>query len=320
MAIEFHCPQCNQLLRTPDGTGGKQARCPQCGAVANIPMQAPEGEPDEVPPLADQDNAPPTGDPPVGAGSDTDTMAWAPSEEDTANPYAAPAAASHEEYRPADGGTRNGPPWERDGYSVRSFWDTATGVLGSPTELFGQMRRSGGLGAPILFALIGGMTGSLISTLWWSLLQAGVFSFAAMAEGADPGEAAATVVMIPFMIMQAIVGGLIGVLMAIFVGSALIHLALMMLGGANYPFETTFRVVSYTNGAVGLLQLIPCIGPLIGLVLYYVATIVGVAETQEISGGKAAAAVFLPLLLCAGLCFVPIAVLAFIVGIPVFAG
>lgn len=37
MAIEFRCTQCGKLLRTADGTAGKQAKCPSCGTVVTIP-------------------------------------------------------------------------------------------------------------------------------------------------------------------------------------------------------------------------------------------------------------------------------------------
>lgn len=37
MPIEFRCTACDKLLRTPDGTAGKQAKCPECGAVMQIP-------------------------------------------------------------------------------------------------------------------------------------------------------------------------------------------------------------------------------------------------------------------------------------------
>ena len=40
MPIEFRCTQCNRLLRTEDGTEGKEARCPGCGAVVRIPTGA----------------------------------------------------------------------------------------------------------------------------------------------------------------------------------------------------------------------------------------------------------------------------------------
>jgi hypothetical protein len=42
MPIEFPCPQCNQLLRTPDGTGGRKAKCPQCASLVDIPNAQPE--------------------------------------------------------------------------------------------------------------------------------------------------------------------------------------------------------------------------------------------------------------------------------------
>src|SRR5262245_48108193 len=37
MAIEFHCSQCGQLLRVPDSSRGKGARCPGCKAVMVVP-------------------------------------------------------------------------------------------------------------------------------------------------------------------------------------------------------------------------------------------------------------------------------------------
>jgi hypothetical protein len=37
MAIEFRCTGCRKLLRSDDDAAGKQARCPECGAVAEVP-------------------------------------------------------------------------------------------------------------------------------------------------------------------------------------------------------------------------------------------------------------------------------------------
>ena len=48
MPIEFRCAQCGKLLRTPDETAGKQAKCPECGAVMRIPAPVP-GSPLPVP-------------------------------------------------------------------------------------------------------------------------------------------------------------------------------------------------------------------------------------------------------------------------------
>lgn len=38
MPIEFRCPRCQKLLHTPDGSEGKQAKCPECGAISEIPI------------------------------------------------------------------------------------------------------------------------------------------------------------------------------------------------------------------------------------------------------------------------------------------
>lgn len=37
MAIEFHCPNCNKLLRTSDDKAGAQAKCPECGNTVRVP-------------------------------------------------------------------------------------------------------------------------------------------------------------------------------------------------------------------------------------------------------------------------------------------
>jgi hypothetical protein len=37
MPIEFHCSQCDKLLRVPDESAGKKSKCPHCGAISDIP-------------------------------------------------------------------------------------------------------------------------------------------------------------------------------------------------------------------------------------------------------------------------------------------
>jgi phage FluMu protein Com len=49
MPIEFHCTNCQKLLRTQDGTAGKQAKCPTCGTILQIPSPAVGPPPFEAP-------------------------------------------------------------------------------------------------------------------------------------------------------------------------------------------------------------------------------------------------------------------------------
>lgn len=37
MPIEFSCPECATLIRTPDATAGKKGKCPGCAAIVRIP-------------------------------------------------------------------------------------------------------------------------------------------------------------------------------------------------------------------------------------------------------------------------------------------
>ena len=42
MPIEIACPQCKKLLKVPDEAAGKQARCPACQTIADVPITAVE--------------------------------------------------------------------------------------------------------------------------------------------------------------------------------------------------------------------------------------------------------------------------------------
>ncbi len=79
MAIEFRCTQCEKLLRTGDDTAGKQAKCPECGAVMSVPM--PDG--------ATVQPKQPTGSPEAAVSPFASAPAAAAP--DSMNPYQSPA-------------------------------------------------------------------------------------------------------------------------------------------------------------------------------------------------------------------------------------
>ena len=74
----------------------------------------------------------------------------------------------------------------------------------------------------------------------------------------------------------------------------------MIVGGANQPFETTFRVLAFTQGSTGPLQIIPLCGGLISGVWAIVCYCIGLARAHETDTGRAVLAVFLPLIVCCG--------------------
>jgi hypothetical protein len=92
--------------------------------------------------------------------------------------------------------------------------------------------------------------------------------------------------------------------MGLFIGSAILHLCLMLVGGANRSFETTFRVVCFTGGAANLFSMVPICGGFVALIYSIVLECIGLTRAHQTTTGKALMAIFLPLIACCGLCIV----------------
>jgi hypothetical protein len=190
--------------------------------------------------------------------------------------------------------TRTGLPWEhrRERGLFNAFVETLVMVLTKPGEAFTVMKREGGLGEPLIYALIGGCLGGIVSILFsLGLRSVGFFvdrhdTFSAMT---GMGGSAAFIILVPLLIV-----------IGLFIGSAIVHLCLMIVGGANQSFETTFRVIAFSQGSTGLLQMIPICGGLIAGVWAIVCNCIGLARAHETDTGRAVLAVFLPLIVCCG--------------------
>jgi hypothetical protein len=218
------------------------------------------------------------------------------------NPYSSPAATSYSQPayqpRPIHDGHRRGLPWENDP-SMDSFGDTMNLVLGSPREAFQMMRRSGGIGNPMGFFIIGGVIGQIASAIYTTILQAIIL---AADGGVFPWEG--LIVYGAFQLLGGIVGIVIAGAVGMFISAAIAHVCLMMVGGANAGYEATYRVLCYGAGSVWVLNAIPIVGPLVGVFMIFAVLIHGYTHAHEIPGGKAALAVFLPfLLVCCLSCF-----------------
>jgi hypothetical protein len=299
MPIEFRCRRCQKLLRTPDDTVGKQAQCPQCGEVQTIPPPAQAAAP-IAPPVANPFTTPPAQPAPAVNGGPA-AGAY--------NPYQAPSASTAPPVHAWQSGPRNGPPWEAEGPSPGSFWATIKEFFSDVSGFFATMRVEGGIGLPLLFMLICAAIGGLGYALQQAALAAvGV----AMPGGAMPDNPAETA----GFFVGLILGGLCGVafiaLLISFISSAIYHVMLLLLGGANNGFEATYRVVAYTSGLSFLMYLIPCCGNYIGGLASIVLTIVGLAYGHDTSGWRAAGAVLLPMGVC---CIAGIGLAAALVGL-----
>jgi len=190
---------------------------------------------------------------------------------------------------------RTGLPWEhrRERGFFNAFIETLSMVLTRPAEAFSVMKREGGLGEPLIYALIGGCVGGIVSFLFTLGFQSiGLFADRSNSLAAMTGMGIGSVAMIILLPLFIVV--------FLFIWSALAHVCLMIVGGANHSFETTFRVLAFTQGSTGPLQIIPLCGGVISGVWALVCNCIGLARAHETDTGRAVLAIFLPLIVCCG--------------------
>jgi hypothetical protein len=189
---------------------------------------------------------------------------------------------------------RSGLPWDERQTKglLNAFIETLKMVLSKPVAAFTAMKREGGLGEPLLYAVIGGTFGGVFAV---------TYNFALRSFGSFGDRHGA---------MEHLFGGIgwifllvltpLFVAIGMFVASAILHVCLMIVGGAKQSFETTFRVVCFAEGSASPLLVIPFCGGFIVGIWKIVLYCIGLARAHETDTGRAVIAVLLPLIVCCG--------------------
>ena len=202
---------------------------------------------------------------------------------------------------PAGGGEeRTGPAWEQRAQLgfFPAIGQTIKGVLLDPNLTFAHMKREGGLGAPL---------GYSVPLRWIGGLAALFYAHSSVASLTNnPGLPPEMRQMIETFFARG--GTLLWIGLAVllpffsilgtFIYSGVLHLSLMLCGGAKQSFETTLRTYCYVAGSTALFQVIPMCGSSIGSIWGLVCLCMGIAKTHEIGGGRAVCAVLLPVAVC----------------------
>ncbi len=133
MPIEFRCESCSKLLRTPDESAGKKAKCPQCGTVVDVPdgssTAADESASSAFPPPAATPPSSPAESPSPFAG-----LGDAPAA--SQNPYASPGlSTSVPEAKPSMTGELSHQKISFDDV-VKTAWSITMDYMG-PMAIFG---------------------------------------------------------------------------------------------------------------------------------------------------------------------------------------
>ncbi|MBI4918027.1 MAG: YIP1 family protein [Acidobacteria bacterium] len=183
-------------------------------------------------------------------------------------------------------------PWEQPGYpALEGLYETTKLFLTAPQEAFRRMPVVGELGRPLGYAILLGWIGIIAGQAYQIALGGTMRSWMApFSQGQDlhvgVGFNVAMMVSAPLLI-----------LIAVFVGAAILHLFLMLVGGNNAGFSATTRVVCYAN-CTAVLQIIPLCGGVVAAIWTIVLEVIGLAIAHRTSQGKAAAAVLIPIVLC----------------------
>lgn len=212
-------------------------------------------------------------------------------------PYGAPRGSA---WAPGPG-AREGTPWERRheiGFAT-ALIETTQRVLTAPSAFFRAMPVTGGIGSPLLYAVLVGYAGIVISAFYSFVLES-VMGSAFTRFGGGGSDAMAG--LMPYLqggigLGLQLIFGPVFLVIGLFLFAGIVHLALLALGGAARGFEATFRVACYIEAA-SLLNIIPGCGGLIATVAMLVLAIIGIAEAHGTTRGRAAAAVLLPIVVC----------------------
>jgi hypothetical protein len=200
-----------------------------------------------------------------------------------------------------------------------ALWKTWVESVFNPDKFFSNLPFKGGLGSPILYALILLWITQIVDSVYrllfanyWLALFRDYFSQYSQYYNFEFG---AGVSLLSFFLRIIIAPAFI--IIAIFIISGIYHVICMIFGWAKRDFEATLRAIAYSTGPA-IISIIPFCGAPIGWIWSLVLAIIGLKHMQKTSGGKATFVILLPILLCC--CLVIIFALIFGAALMTFIG
>jgi len=186
-----------------------------------------------------------------------------------------------------------------------AFFETFKLVATQPTEFFRRVRVDRP-GSAVLFGVLAGTFGTVVSAVYSFLSMSAAMS--GMREMVQSMPAEQGRFMLAFVeglggkmqLFEALLAPVLWFITA-YVAAAVLHLLLLLFKGAPRGFDATLTTVGYSMGLLVLLAL-PVCGFIVAVIWMLVVVIVGLGEAQRCGPGKAAAAVFAPVLLFCACC------------------
>ncbi len=205
------------------------------------------------------------------------------------------------------------PPPSRDGQNIAwetraggffgDFWATTKHVLFKPGDFFTSMPISGGQKAPLIFGVVWGSFGTILSLFWQAvIMMLGMGAFLSQMGELDPALAGA-------LPMTYMVGGLVAIMVlapvltviGLYIGSAIIHVLLLIVRGGGGGFEATFRVLAYST-STQICNIVPYLGGFVAGIWALVLMIMGLPKAHNTGVGRVLIAILvIPFVLFIGL-------------------
>lgn len=162
-----------------------------------------------------------------------------------------------------------------------NYIETWKEVIQRPSDFYRRMPTTGGYADPLIFAVINYIIYGLLTALvnpgmsMGSMFGAKEFSFT-------------------MVIASVIATPIIGIIFSLFIGGAILYIIYKILGGTG-SYEGTVRFIAYSTAvmAISWIPIIGLIASIYGIYLY----IVGGSFVHNVSMGKSAIAVILPIIL-----------------------
>lgn len=170
-----------------------------------------------------------------------------------------------------------GIPWEdRQAGFLGDLWATIKQVLFSPGVFFDRMPISGGFKGPLVFGVIAGSIGVILS-LFWQL--AGMLLGLGFSGGM--GDIFPATMMVGIMVGVMVLSPIF-IALGLFIGAVFIHLFFIIVRGAGGGYQATFRVLAYAT-APNLFNIVPFLGGFVAAIWSLVLLFMGLKRAHDIS-------------------------------------
>ena len=184
-------------------------------------------------------------------------------------------------------------PWEDPSRPwPAALVETLRLMIVSPRQAFERVPPRGDVLRPVIYALLLGWLGLFFTSVWELTLGSAIRQM--MPAGAMAGQDPAAARMIYLLMIPL---GPLYVALGLLLSSAILHVSLLLVGGAKNGYVATLRALCYTQSASVALVL-PFCGSLLGFVGVLVLEVIGLSVLHRIPTGKAILAVLIPMAVC----------------------